>query len=143
MKRIVTGTVPVIEENGTKTGTYNLTMLSSLHLSWTLADNDRVNSQYILNITFQTSFTKFYLNYDILQRGPTISCEVLGKSCIISVLLVEVECQSHKLTRMIGKTSISFEGRTTTNSASLAIIHWLVMICCGSPSSAYHSFSNH
>ena len=33
-------------------------------------------------------------------------------------------------------------GSTTTNSASLAIFHHLVKICCGTPHSANHSFYN-
>ena len=49
----------------------------------------------------------------------------------------------HKFSCMIGKTVISWEGRTTTNSTSLAIICWLVKICCGPPLSADLSFSNH
>ena len=44
---------------------------------------------------------------------------------------------------MIVETAISQMVSTKTNSASLAIFHNLVKICCGTHYSADHSFYNH
>ena len=40
---------------------------------------------------------------------------------------------THKLSLIIVNTAISKKMSTTTNSASLAIFHYLVKICCGTP----------
>ena len=60
-----------------------------------------------------------YKGEERVEKSPH-QCIWVGPTGRVNELNISIK---HKLSCMIGKTAISWEGRTTTSSASLAIIH--------------------